>query len=169
MHKYTFFRFMKILQCNVVWSKETVCKAPYFRDYRQGQLLQIIISALPWRPLGVRSLCCSLEGCGWCVPRLRSLGHWAFGLKHEICNKPLVLAPQPVSWTELSFSYWGSKVQGWSLVFFHLPGLKWLIKMKRDCLLSAFWQPWQDCSSNLITFWFLPSPIILFPTFQRIN
>lgn len=70
---------------------------------------------------------------------------------------------------EFPFSHWGSRVRTRLLVFFLLRSLKWLIKMKRDCLLSAFWQARQNCSSKLITFWFLASSPILFSAFQRIN
>lgn len=70
---------------------------------------------------------------------------------------------------EFACSHWGSKVRTRSLVVVLLRSLKRLIKIKRDCLLSAFWQPWQNCSSNLIIFWFLASSPILFSAFQRIN
>ena len=46
---------------------------------------------------------------------------------------------------------------------------KWLIKMKRFYLISTSWQLWQNCSPDLITFWFLTSFSILFSILQRKN
>ena len=40
--------------------------------------------------------------------------------------------------------------------------LKWLIKMKRDCLLSAFWQPWQIIPQTLLPLDFSFFPKIVF-------
>lgn len=67
------------------------------------------------------------------------------------------------------FSQWEKQVHDWSLLFPSIPTLRGLIKMKRDCFSSAFWQPWQNCSSNLITFWFLAFFSYCFSRFQRIN
>lgn len=139
--------------------KEQCAKHPTPVAVHHGKFFKRILPLLPWRLSGVRSSAAPWEGIdGECLglelqedtgPSDSSMRF----ITSDTDTSPSMRTPQSLSVLEFLFSYGGSKVQGWSLVFFLLPSLKWLIKMKRDCLLSAFWQPWQNCSSNFITFW----------------
>lgn len=130
-------------------------------------------SILPGGQVGMRSIYCPWEGVWWWQPRLRfSRRHQSFRRKMRfIANDPrtfiLSTGASICFFPEFPTSHWQAKYR--TSPFFFLPMLKWLIKMERNCLLSAFRQPWQNYSSNLITFWFLASSPILFSTFQRIN